>query len=71
VVGLFERNRWRTGSLRWRRKCEGSAITSAGHHGLTRYESANPAQTPFNSDPDIIVHKVKTETILVPERDVR
>ena len=34
-------------------------------------ESANPAQTPFNSDPDIIVHKVKTETMLVPERDVR
>ena len=38
-------------------------------------EPADPAQTPFNSEPDIIVHKVKTETItgdaLGPERDVR
>ena len=38
-------------------------------------EPAEPAQSPFNSEPDIIVHKVKTETItgdaLGPERDVR
>ena len=38
-------------------------------------ESADRAQAPLNSDPDIIIHKVKTETItgdtLGPERDVR
>src|SRR4029079_5196428 len=47
VVGLFERNRWRTGSLRWRRKCEGSAITSAGHHGLTRYRVSQSGADPL------------------------
>ena len=47
VVGLFERNRWRTGSLHWRRKCEGSAITSAGHHGLTRYRVSQSGADPL------------------------
>jgi hypothetical protein len=45
--GFLSETAGEPGSLRWRRKCEGSAITSAGHHGLTRYRVSQSGADPL------------------------